>query len=209
MNHIANKILFIIALLIELFLIYYTFHIDNESYLISCFIVIFILVFSPLGQKCQTRPEGRIAVSITILVIIVIHGLICIICGIIYLAKNPDSEKWLLIGIYFILSRIIWVWCMYEYPSIRYICLSNENDSLIHQSIEHQSLIVIQPPPNYSTFSITINTEPEPCSICLSEMKRKEKLASICLQGHQFHKMCLDKWVQTKGQKATCPLCRN
>eukprot|EP01025_Chloroclados_australasicus_P012799 TRINITY_DN1607_c0_g2_i1.p2 TRINITY_DN1607_c0_g2~~TRINITY_DN1607_c0_g2_i1.p2 ORF type:complete len:353 (-),score=42.47 TRINITY_DN1607_c0_g2_i1:550-1608(-) len=50
------------------------------------------------------------------------------------------------------------------------------------------------------------NEQDAVCAICLEKFQEEEDVVKLtCL--HQFHMECIEKWVQTKGQSATCPLC--
>jgi len=43
------------------------------------------------------------------------------------------------------------------------------------------------------------------CGICISRFRRNETVTKLNCD-HQFHKTCLDTWLDQKGQ---CPLCRD
>lgn len=43
----------------------------------------------------------------------------------------------------------------------------------------------------------------EECPICLSEVKSKDKIITLC--NHEFHKICLDMWNKKSN---LCPICR-
>lgn len=46
---------------------------------------------------------------------------------------------------------------------------------------------------------------PEECPICKEEYKTGDHIRPLPCK-HEFHKVCVDKWLTTAGQ--TCPLCR-
>ncbi|MQL83596.1 hypothetical protein Taro_016104 [Colocasia esculenta] len=43
------------------------------------------------------------------------------------------------------------------------------------------------------------------CSICLAEYEEKEMLRIMPACGHEFHRICIDMWLQ---KQSTCPICR-
>eukprot|EP01023_Acetabularia_acetabulum_P038975 TRINITY_DN3734_c0_g1_i7.p1 TRINITY_DN3734_c0_g1~~TRINITY_DN3734_c0_g1_i7.p1 ORF type:complete len:288 (-),score=32.47 TRINITY_DN3734_c0_g1_i7:142-1005(-) len=44
------------------------------------------------------------------------------------------------------------------------------------------------------------------CAICFDEYAEGQKIALLRC-AHMYHKNCLEKWVMTKGERCTCPLC--
>jgi len=51
--------------------------------------------------------------------------------------------------------------------------------------------------------------EQNECAICTEKFENTEDM-NVCTNGcqHKFHCECLQDWVNTAGQGATCPLCR-
>jgi hypothetical protein len=47
--------------------------------------------------------------------------------------------------------------------------------------------------------------ESKDCSICLCELPDRPYVTTC---GHQFHKMCLDQWLQQETSGNACPNCR-
>ncbi|CAI0456058.1 unnamed protein product [Linum tenue] len=44
------------------------------------------------------------------------------------------------------------------------------------------------------------------CAVCLSKVEQGDEIRELPCR-HLFHKVCLDRWCQSRRQ-ATCPLCR-
>jgi len=51
--------------------------------------------------------------------------------------------------------------------------------------------------------------EQNECAICTEKFENTEDM-NVCTNGceHKFHCECLQDWVNTAGEGATCPLCR-
>ncbi|MQM01619.1 hypothetical protein Taro_034380 [Colocasia esculenta] len=45
----------------------------------------------------------------------------------------------------------------------------------------------------------------EPCSICLCNLAKGEKVKVLPVCNHGFHPKCIDKWLKSQ---ASCPICR-
>jgi len=103
-----------------------------------------------------------------------------------------------------------------QYINKRFTDVKNQNGTKIGLYLNpdiHKIFICwynkrVEYPRNYSVFTITTNTDPETCSICLNDMEEKEKCATMCLHRHKFHKDCLDKWILTMGNDVFCPYCK-
>jgi hypothetical protein len=49
--------------------------------------------------------------------------------------------------------------------------------------------------------------EDEPCTICMEDFAKGEKLKALKVCGHYFHATCIGEWLKA-DVKATCPNCR-
>ena len=54
-------------------------------------------------------------------------------------------------------------------------------------------------------FFLCDNDNMESCSICFSNIKRKEEVCKLSLCGHTYHSKCIENWAK---RKQNCPLCR-
>lgn len=57
----------------------------------------------------------------------------------------------------------------------------------------------------YNLKKNVLKNEGELCAICYDPMKKTQAIKGCFQCKHQFHKKCLDKWLQIKNQ---CPSCR-
>ena len=51
------------------------------------------------------------------------------------------------------------------------------------------------------------NSQEKECIICLSKIKKKQKIQKLLKCNHIFHKECIDKWF-ISSQKIICPICK-
>ena len=63
--------------------------------------------------------------------------------------------------------------------------------------------------PGYGREFVAHTYKENECSICMSEENIKINDRAYCKKnGHTFHKACLEMWKETRGNMATCPVCR-
>ncbi|WOL08522.1 E3 ubiquitin-protein ligase [Canna indica] len=48
---------------------------------------------------------------------------------------------------------------------------------------------------------------PATCAVCLSEVRRRDRVWELCNCRHVFHQACLDRWLD-HDERLSCPLCR-
>ncbi|GJN26646.1 hypothetical protein PR202_gb14595 [Eleusine coracana subsp. coracana] len=67
------------------------------------------------------------------------------------------------------------------------------------------------PPPVYRRRRRRVEDDDEDvnCAICLTGLDAGGGIiAELCACSHAFHAACIDAWVSSGGEAATCPLCR-